>query len=441
MLRFKALTLVRIACALVGLAAPAFAASTEKILYSFCSRANCSDGDEPLTSLIFDAAGNLYGTTVIGGHGCIPDGGCGTVFKLTPHADGTWAETVLYRFSVLDAPSSLTLDSTGNLYGVLQDGGPDDCSLFPDPCGQVFELMPSESGSWSEKILFGFVNKLGWGPLGGLILDSAGNLYGATFSGGYGDCDEVHDGCGTVFEASPRENGRWAVKFPYGFDGPDGAVPVGSLVFDAAGNLYGSSEEGGAQNCGYMGCGTIFKLTRDGGDNWTLTNLHYFGDGKRGASPNGNLIFDSIGNLYGTAQYGGVGVCQDGYQGCGAVFELIPSADGKWTYKILHEFENDGKDGFFPNGTLVLDKAGNLYGSTPYGGSGQNCAPNGCGTVFELTPGADGKWTERIVHVFRNDGDGFVPFAGLTADRAGNLYGTTTSGGAQGGGTIFEITP
>jgi len=431
----------------VAATAPAFAASKEKILYSFCSRAYCADGASPVASLIFDAAGNLYGTTEAGGHGCSYNPpGCGTVFKLTPQAGGKWTETILHGFSSEVTPSSVVFDSAGNLYGVLSNGGPDYCSLFGDPCGQVFELMPSEGGPWTEKILFGFVNKLGWGPFGGLIFDSAGNLYGSTVSGGYGDCDEVHDGCGTAFEASPRENGKWAVKFPYGFDGSDGAVPVGSLLFDTAGNLYGSSQAGGTQNCypPYLGCGTVFKLTPGADGQWTLTNLHYFGDGNHGSSPNGNLIFDSAGNLYGTTQTGGSSSCPAyGYfSGCGTVFELIPGADGKWTHTVLHSFENNGKDGYYPNGGLVLDKEGNLYGTTQSGGSGQGCGSYGCGVVFELTPGAKGKWTEKVVHSFSYDGkDGIVPYAGLIMDQAGNLYGTAGSGGDHGYGTVFEITP
>jgi len=438
-------------------AAPAYGAGKEKTLYSFCSRPDCADGAIIFQAgLVFDAAGNLYGTTVAGGRGCatnVPPG-CGTAFRLAPGADGRWAETVLHKFcedgcTTQPIPSSLAFDLAGNLYGVFNGGGPDYCSLFEEPCGQVFELMPSESGPWGEKILFGFVGKLGWGPFGGLILDSAGNLYGATFSGGYGDCDEVGDGCGTVFEASPRENGRWAVKFPYAFDGSDGAVPVGSLLFDAAGNLYGSSQYGGpTQDCSepYLGCGTVFKLTRGEGGTWTLRNLHYFGGGKYGSVPNGNLIVDSAGNLYGTTQFGGSGNCPHGgyFPGCGVVFELI-HAGGKWTYKVLHEFENNGRDGYYPYGGLVFDKAGNLYGTTSSGGAGgASCFANydGCGVVFEVTPGTNGKWTERIVHSFKNDGkDGIEPMAGLVIDGAGNLYGTTYVGGDAGYGTVFEITP
>ena len=430
--------------------APAFAASKEKILYSFCSRANCADGAGPLTSLIFDAAGNLYGTTDSGGRGC--DGGCGVAFRLTLHTHGNWTETVLRTFcpgctNGALSPSSLAFDSAGNLYGVFNSGGPDDYCGVGEPCGQVFELLPSESGPWSEKILFGFVNKLGWGPFGGLILDGAGNLYGATVSGGYGRCDEDNDGCGTVFEASPGENGKWALKFPYAFDGSDGAVPVGSLVFDAAGNLYGSSQAGGPAKCytPYLGCGTVFKLTRRADGQWTLTNLHYFGDGNHGSFPNGSLIFGAAGNPYGTTQSGGASDSCPAYGyfwGCGTVFELVHGADGKWAHKVLHSFSDDGKDGYYPNGGLVFDKAGNLYGTTPFGGSGQGCGKYGCGVVFELTPGANGKWTYKIVHSFKNDGkDGAGPDAGLIMDQAGNLYGTTAGGGAAGYGTVFEVTP
>jgi len=424
---------------------PASAASKERILYSFRSGA---DGAYPGTSLVFDAAGNLYGTTPAGGYGCGVNG-CGIAFKLTPGADGKWTETVLHslcaRCSDWLKPSSLAFDSAGNLYGVFTYGGSQVCNADGAPCGQVFELMPSKSGPWSEKILVGFGGKFGWGPSGGLISDSAGDLYGATLFGGHGVCDELDDGCGTVFELSPQEDGRWALKFLYGFDGEDGGNPVASLVFDRAGNLYGSSQEGGAAGCGLWGCGAVFQLTPRAHGRWKLTNLHHFGGGNNGSVPNGGLIFDSAGNLYGTTQAGGRGNCEDdGSIGCGTVFELIPGADGKWTYKVLHEFENNGKDGYFPNGGLVLDNAGNLYGTTIVGGpGGRSCSDyDGCGMVFELTPGTNGKWTERIVHSFKNDGkDGISPRAGLVMDQAGNLYGTTSNGGEAGYGTVFEITP
>jgi uncharacterized repeat protein (TIGR03803 family) len=432
--------------------ATAFAASKEKILYSFCSHANCADGAFPETSLIFDAAGNLYGTTNAGGDG--PEGGNGVAFRLTPDKDGGWTETVLHTFCPWCtngvAPSSLSFDSAGNLYGVFSNGGPGDCGRYGLPCGQVFELMPSASGPWSEKILFGFVNKRGWEPFGGLILDSAGNLYGATAFGGDGRCDELDDGCGTVFEASPLENGRWAVKFLHAFDVLDGAIPEGSLIFDAAGNLYGSSAWGGPPNCDppYLGCGSVFKLTHGAHGGWTETTLHNFAvaNPKDGIRPNGSLVMDASGNLYGTTLYGGTGnTCNPYEPGCGTVFELIPQADGKWAEKVLHNFKNNGKDGYFPNGGLVLDKAGNLYGTSLSGGAYSNSAclnQGGCGAVFELSPGANGKWTEKTLHSFNPSGkDGYQPPAGLVIDQSGNLYGTTLRGGTNSSGTVFEITP
>jgi len=456
MFRFKTLLLAGITFASIA-ATPAFAADKTdrvRVIYTFCRHSGCPDGSGPEPSLTLDAAGNLYGAARGGGNLGCGTYGCGLAFELTPGTNGKWTETVLHEFGPNGSggargPSSLAFDSAGNLYGAFEFAG-GYCDQDGDS-GEVFKLTPKERGRWSLKILFAFAGTLGCGPVGGLVIDSAGNLYGATISGGYGTCDELGDPCGTVFEGSPGENGQWTVTFPFAFDKTDGAQPVGALLFDAAGNLYGSSGGGGPVNgyClePYLACGTIFRLNPKADGKWRLTNLHYFGDGFRGSQPNGYLIFDSEGNLYGTTYSGGTDQsCTTFYvgPGCGTAFELIHDAEGHWTEKVLHDFKNDGKDGYHPNGGLVIDKSGNIYGTTSQGGAG-NCdwgGEPGCGTVFKLTHGADGEWTETVLHRFGNSpNDGALPFAGLVSDANGNMYGTTVEGGEPNQGTVFQITP
>ena len=387
---------------------------TEKVLHSF--HRNGTDGYTPQASLIFDAAGNLYGTTV--------DGGTyrgGTVFELTPQAGGGWTEKVLHSFhgNRTDGASpyaGLIFDAAGNLYGTTVDGG-------TDRGGTVFELTPQAGGGWTEKLLysFNFNGTDGYYPFAGLIFDAAGNLYGTTYQGG------TH-GRGTVFELTPQAGGGWTEKVLHSFNPTDGYYPKAGLVLDAAGNLYGTTEQGGI-----YGGGTVFELTPTAGGGWMVTVLLNF-NYTNGAYPVASLIFDAAGNLYGTTTGGGYDL--------GTVFELTPQAGGGWTENVLHSF--NGTDGYNPYASLIFDAAGNLYGTTVYGGTGSNCGsgPPGCGSVFELTPQAGGSWTEQVLYSFNNNGtDGFQPYTGLIFDAAGNLYGTTSEGGTHRSGTVFEITP
>ena len=212
--------------------------------------------------------------------------------------------------------------------------------------------------------------------------------------------------------------------------GNQGSFPYAGLILDAAGNLYGTTA--GTLRIGedIIDYGTVFELMPSAGGGWDFKILHEFkNDGKDGFTPVAGLTFDADGNLYGTT-YGG------GNFGGGTAFELTPNADGTWTEKILHKFKNDGKDGYSVRGGLTFDSAGSLYGTTVAGGS------DNMGTVFKLTPTAEGRWTEKIVHNFKNDGkDGNAPFAGVIIDASGNLYGTTRTGGTHNGGTVFKITP
>ena len=325
--------------------------------------------------------------------------------------------------------ASLVLDASGNLYGTAFDGG-------TNALGAVFELVPGSHGTWTENILYSFCSVAGCddgaNPQGGLTVDAAGNLYGTTASGG------AH-GAGTVFELVPGSHGTWKEKVLHSFNtvGTDGYYPLSSLIADAVGNLYGTTEWGGAYNSG-----TVFRLSLGTNHKWTKKTLHSFNDnGKDGYAPYASLIFDQRGNLYGTTALGGASGTACGGQGCGTVFELTPGANDKWTEKVLHSFMDNGKGGYKPWAGLVFDGSGNLYGTTNAGGpTNAGCGNGGCGVVFELTPATKGKWTEKVLHSFTdNNADGYASTAGLTIDAQGKLYGTTFYGGAYNDGTVFEV--
>jgi len=282
--------------------------------------------------------------------------------------------------------------------------------------------MPVADGSWTETVLHSFRTKSsdGYSPLGSLIFDTVGNLYGTTRNGGAADL-------GTVFELTPSADGTWKENVLHDFtaDGQHGYYPYAGLALDKAGNLYGTTYDGELASGGIPGHGTVFKLAPQAVGNLGFEIVHKFkNDAKDGTYPYGGLTIDVAGNLYGTTYGGG------NFNG-GTAFELTPNVDGTWTEKILHKFKNDGKDGYSVQGGLIFDDAGNLYGSS-----------DTVGTVFELTPTTGGGWTERILHNFKDNGlDGNAPFAGAIIDASGHLYGTTFRGGAHDAGTVFEITP
>lgn len=406
-------------------------AQTEKVLYSFNDLSK--GGYLPQSGLIFDASGNLYGTTTFGGDLTFCGGsGCGTIFELTK-VDGIWAMSVLHSFGSgtdgAEPYAGLTFDASGNLYGTTEYGGNGTCSIGGAAgCGTVFELSPKAGGGWTEKILHSFNDNGtdGYDPVGGLILDAAGNLYSTTIYGGAG-------GSGTVFKLSPAADGHWTETVLHGFaGGDDGRAPCASLIFDAAGDLYGTTYGGGSYEWG-----TVFELTPAAGGKWRESVLHSFNDsGSDGAGPFASLIFDGSGNLYSSTLFGGTEVCSDS-NGCGTVFELSPKAGGGWTEKILQSFTT------YPYAGVIVDAAGNLYGTTYEGGLGPCSGGSGCGTVFELSPEVGGAgWTEKILHSFGViEGDGAYTFAGLIFDSSGNLYGTTWGGGTYNYGAVFEVTP
>jgi len=266
-------------------------------------------------------------------------------------------------------------------------------------------------------------------PQANLVFDGSGNLYGTATEGGiYGE--------GTVFKLTPNK-GQWTETVLYSFcqlqNCVDGATPRSGLVLDAAGNLYGTTSAGGAYS-GSVG-GVVFELTPHPGGTWTEAVLHSFGNGKDGAGIFiSGLVFDSAGNLYGTTSGGGTtsrSICPDG---CGAVFELSPGPNGQWTEKVLYEFcsQADCADGSQPLGGVTLDSSGNLYGTTNLGGTP---AQHLYGTVFELSPGEAGQWVETVLYMFQGGTtDGTNPQAGVILDKSGNLYGTTELGYETPGG-------
>jgi uncharacterized repeat protein (TIGR03803 family) len=383
--------------------APGAHAKGFRVLYAF---AGGNDGAVPSGDLIADKAGNLYGTTARGG---AHDNG--TVFRLAP--DGT--ETVLYSFQSEKKDGArpygrLLMDNAGDFYGTTFYGSGNACG-----CGAVFKLAPNGT----ETVLYGFAGGSdGFAPAAGLIVDQNGNLFGTTSEGGDLDGDSFcsPDGCGTVFEVSPDGNKTTLYEFQGSDAAPaDGSTAYAGVIADGNGNLYGVTFSGGASLAG-----TVFKLTPDGTET-VLHSFNYEGDGRL---PYAGLIADASGNLYGTTAEGGV------RDEDGTVFSLAPEG----TETVLHSFIGGNTDGAYPYGGLILDRSGNLFGTTYSGGPGCQ-AGYGCGTVFKLAP--DG--TETVLHFFKGSSDGSGPSAGLWADKKGNLYGVTSSGGANGLGTIFRI--
>jgi uncharacterized repeat protein (TIGR03803 family) len=349
----------------------------EQVLYSFQGG---KDGALPGAGLIFDSAGNLYGTTSsnFGSE-------CGTVFKLAPNGKGGWTESVLYSFDCkgsagLYPSSDLVFDSQGNLYGTASQGGGGKCNVFFGyTCGAVFELTPQSNGSWTESTLHQFAGPPNDGgyPLSGVVLDSAGNVYGMTFAGGTGTCEvRGYLGCGFVYKLTPSHGG-WTETQIYVFPRGGGFArnPSSALILDKDGDLAGASQFGGD------GFGTVFQLRPSQGKLWDQSVLYRF-YGPDGLYPNGKLAMDAQGDLFGVTDQGGTGASFSG-----TVFELERPKAGRWRERVLHSFVG-GNDGAFPSAGPVLDGQGHLYGTTFQGGTGTLCNSNnlGCGTVYEVTP-------------------------------------------------------
>lgn len=316
----------------------------ERVLHTFHGG---TDGCLPNGNLVFDASGNLYGTTA---------GDGGAVFELSPQGDGTWTETVLYRFPGDSFGQALAIDSLGNLFGVISYSE-----------SEIYELSPPQqkNGSWTETTLY-TTAEFNW--IGSnLVLDQKGNLYGSWYPN---FC------CGGVFELK-QINKSWQLTNLYAFPGGgNGDEPESGVILDSKGSMYGTGASGGNN------FGIAFELRRSGSQ-WIesmLYNFCSFNNCADGADPNAPFVFDQIGNLYGTTESGGA-TCVE-RSGCGVVFKLSPTKHGQWRESVLHRFKG-GLDGYGPDSGVTLDGKGNIYGTTSFGGTSSG---QGYGTVFEVTP-------------------------------------------------------
>jgi hypothetical protein len=425
----KSLASLVFSLSLLLIAGTASALQVETVLYAF---QNPVTGANPISSLVADAKGNLYGTTASGGNvraGGYCNMGCGTVFELSPPVPPgtTWTETVLHNLAGepndgCNPHSGPIFDSAGNLYGTTFSCG------SGDNTGTVYELSPPQQpgGAWTETVLFNFPNDKsyeGGTPAGGLVIDPKGNLYGVTT---YGAPTGLN---GVIYQLAPpkAQGGTWTQTILYSFQ-PNAYLPLSGLVADKKGNLYGTTQYGGTGACqdmNILGCGTVYRLSppEQRGGSWVFDVLYSFvnqGDGQ-GYYPVASLAIDSKGALYGTTE--------NGVNCTGNVFQLVPpqQPDGNWTENILYAF---GKppEGADPGAGVVLDNAGKVYGTTQEGGA--YCIDGGCGTVFELTPPSEsgGAWKEKL-YSFDGD-DGSLPSANLMI-LGGKIYGTTVYGGGN----------
>ena len=399
-------------CALTLLATQPAQAQTFRVIYAFM---NGTDGYDPYAGITLDRGGNLYGTTT-------NYTGPGTIFRLK-HTNGNWVLNTLHTFNLRDGDipfARVVFGPDGTLYGTTPYGG-------SFGYGTVYKLRPPATACrtnacpWTETVLYSFTGgEDGLGPfLVDPVFDQAGNLYGTTYAGGSGQGGAG----GVVFKLTPS-NGGWTESVIHSFTGTD--HPYSGVIFDAAGNLYGTTTDAGLHLLG-----NVFQLAPSG-SGWTANDVYDFQGGNDGAVPIGGLIVDRFGNLYGTTSTNRF------FNGGGTVFELSPSG-ANWTLALLYGFNGGGTGG--PQGNLVMDVNGNLYGTTYTDGAYE------FGSVFKLTP-TNGGWTYTSLHDFTDGDDGGLPVGGPTLDANGTLYGTTTTGGMRGGncpnygcGVVWEITP
>lgn len=381
-------------------------AQTFTVIHNFTG---AGDGANPYAGLAMDGGGNLYGTTFRGGNGN------GVVYKMT-HTNGSWTLAPLYKFAGSNDGSNpyagVVVGPNGSLYGTTTGGG-------PNGEGTVFNLTPPShlcshiSCSWTETLLYSFQGGTdGAVPYGSVKFDQAGNIYGTTAHGGM-RCGE---GCGTVYQLTPL-GGGWTESIIYAFSVAEGQMPLSGVILDNTGNLYGTTLAGGDY---YRG--TVYEFTYSAGSGWAESFLYSFGH-EGVSSPYAGLIFDLSGNLYGTTAVG-----PDG----GEAFELTP-ADGTWTYSLLYDFGSP-ETACGPRAALVMDRAGNFYGTTYCDGDYSQ------GSVFRLTHVNDG-WTYTPVYSFTGRSDGGYPVSNVVIDANGDLYGTTSEGGQYNAGVVWEITP
>jgi uncharacterized repeat protein (TIGR03803 family) len=394
-----------LAVILFALVAPA-RAQKEIIVHSF---GGTDDATAVNGGLVSDAVGNLYGSATGGGRY-----GNGVVFELSPQADGSWAESFLYDFGPprygYYPNAQVSFDPKGNLYGTTTAGG-----AYSD--GTVYKLSPITGGGWTAQTAHNFNPAVGDGNAASgvdVVADAAGNVFGSNWESGlYGN--------GFVFGLK-ADNGGWKETILQNFNlGSKGGYYPGNLVLDAAGNVYGTAQGG------VLLGGVVFRFMPASGGGSSETMLYNFSDNdpEQGAVPV-VVAFDASGNLYGLTLVGGT-------FGHGVAFELTPTVHGEWMENVLYSFEQG--DGDSPSG-LVIDAPGNLYVTMASGGG------QGWGTALKLSPASAGIWTKKRLHNFGSGPmDGLTPGGTLVVDPAGNLFGSTYEGGIQGGGIVYEIVP
>jgi len=399
-----------VAFLVVSLTSPVSGAVNEHVIYTFGTPPN---GGAPLTKPLF-LNGKLYGTASDGSGGC----NCGLVYQATPGASG-WTYKVIYTFKNgqdgLVPLGNLIADKSGNIYGVTGSGG-----SFSE--GTVYELSPGAGGKWTYTQLYSFGDQAtdGSGPDAGLIMDSEGNLYGTTVSGGANFFD------GTVYELSPGSNGLWNETTLHSFSGPDGYGPEAELIMDKQGNLYSTTKTGGTDSDG-----VVFEMSPISGGGWSETVLYNFTGGQDQGFPEAPVWMDAKGNLYGTT------IGTENNVLFGTVYELTPSSGGTWTETTLHTFDQNQEDGETPAGGLAFDGKGHLYGTTSKGGTAF------AGTVYQLTSQTGGTWAYDVFYTFPSGADGGNPSTGVTIS-SGDLFGVTTGGpdnGNTGAQVLYEIKP
>jgi len=394
-------------CATLALlATAAWAASSTRLIYSFAGNA---DGEYTDTELAIDRTGNLYGTSVQGGRF-----GAGTVFQVTPAG----VHTVLYNFTGGtdggEPYKGVTLDAEGNLYGTAVTGGGGSCE---GGCGVVFKLTNS-GGTWTHSVIHTFTGgNDGSGPGSPVSFDKHGNLYGTTPTGG-------SHSMGVIFQMKPNGTGGWFFRVIHGFTGgADGAGgSAGRILVSPAGRLYGTCTTGGVN-----GFGIVYEMFLHQGT-WHFTTLYAFQGHPDGRFPYGGLVSDNQGNLYGTTYYAGA-------NDLGTVYKLT-NVQGTWNETVLYSFKG-GLDGDSPISTMVADAAGDLYGTTSDGGS-PSC---NCGTIFKMTHTTNGKWIEGVAYRFQGAPRPGFSYNGMVTDSAGNFFGATVHGGSGNDGAIYGFTP
>lgn len=364
-------------------------------------------------------------------------GGNGSVFEVSPAVGGGWTVTTIYAFP----------GATGPYYpeALVMDPagnlfGANNGGSLANVYGEIYKLSPNGQGGWTYSTIYQFHGSDGIFPQGSLLLDSAGNLYGTTNEGG--QCTANSKGCGLVYELSLQSDGKWKEKILYHFGAfsGDGQYPLAGLVFDSKGNLYGTTAGGGLPGCPNSNsyCGTVFELITNG-TLWKEKILFRF-HLTNGQEPKATPAFDTAGNLYGTTAGGGANLY-------GLVYQLTPTPKGEWTLHIVHDF-SQWQTGAFPEAGVTFDAAGNIYVPTQDGGvNGPPCSTNGtaagCGTVWKFTPTSSGTWDSKLLYVFTGGADGRqLNDQSLVLDGQGNIFGVALYGGdANSDGTIFEITP